>query len=105
MLGGPEIIIIILAVVVLLFGAKKIPEFARNLGRAQAEFKRGKLMVEKEIRDADYEDKDESTSGKKPKSSKKKSKSKIIRTAKNLGIDTEGKSEEELKKEIAEHLE
>ncbi len=39
-LGPPEMIII-LAVVLLLFGAKKVPDLARSLGQAQREFKRG----------------------------------------------------------------
>ncbi len=39
-LNGPEILII-LAVVLLLFGAKKVPELARSLGQAQKEFKKG----------------------------------------------------------------
>ena len=37
---GPEWIVV-LAVIVLLFGAKKLPEFARSLGRSTSEFKRG----------------------------------------------------------------
>ena len=39
-IGAPELIII-LAVVLLLFGAKKVPELARSLGQAQREFKKG----------------------------------------------------------------
>lgn len=38
--GGPEWIII-LVVVALLFGAKKLPELARSLGRSSSEFKKG----------------------------------------------------------------
>ncbi len=38
--GGPELLLI-LGVVVLLFGAKKLPEFARSLGKAKGEFKKG----------------------------------------------------------------
>lgn len=38
--GGAEWLII-LVVVVLLFGAKKLPEFARSLGRSSSEFKKG----------------------------------------------------------------
>jgi sec-independent protein translocase protein TatA len=38
--GGTEWIIIG-AVVVLLFGAKKLPELARSLGRSSREFKKG----------------------------------------------------------------
>ncbi len=39
-LGPPELLLIA-GVVVLLFGAKKLPEFARSLGKAKGEFKRG----------------------------------------------------------------
>ena len=39
-IGAPEILII-LAIVLLLFGAKKVPELARSLGQAQKEFKKG----------------------------------------------------------------
>lgn len=38
--GGPEVLIIV-AVLLLLFGGKKIPEFARSLGSAQREFREG----------------------------------------------------------------
>jgi sec-independent protein translocase protein TatA len=37
---GPEWIVV-LAVVVLLFGASQLPKLARSLGQAQKEFKRG----------------------------------------------------------------
>ena len=39
-LGGPEMLIV-LVVVLLLFGSKKVPELARSLGHAQREFKEG----------------------------------------------------------------
>jgi sec-independent protein translocase protein TatA len=39
-IGTPEIILI-LVVLMILFGAKKIPEFARGLGEAGSEFKKG----------------------------------------------------------------
>lgn len=39
--GAPEMIIILIIVLVL-FGAKKIPEFARSLGKATKEFKEAK---------------------------------------------------------------
>lgn len=38
---GPMEVILVLAVVVLLFGAKRIPELARSLGRSLSEFKKG----------------------------------------------------------------
>lgn len=39
-LGGPELIII-LVILVLLFGAKKIPELAKGLGTGMREFRKG----------------------------------------------------------------
>lgn len=39
-LGGPEVLIV-LAIVLLVFGSKKVPELARSLGQAQREFKSG----------------------------------------------------------------
>jgi sec-independent protein translocase protein TatA len=38
--GGPEWLIIG-GVIILLFGAKKLPELARSLGKSSREFKRG----------------------------------------------------------------
>ena len=55
-LGAGEIILILL-VVLLLFGAKKIPELARGLGKGMSEFKKGLKDVEKEIKDAGDENK------------------------------------------------
>ncbi len=40
MIGGWELIVI-LFIVLILFGGKKLPELARSLGRAIAEFKKG----------------------------------------------------------------
>jgi sec-independent protein translocase protein TatA len=39
-IGGPEAIIV-LVIVLVLFGGSQIPKLARNLGRAQREFKDG----------------------------------------------------------------
>jgi sec-independent protein translocase protein TatA len=38
--GGPELIIILIVVLVL-FGGSQLPKLARNLGKAQKEFKEG----------------------------------------------------------------
>ena len=93
MLGMPEIVIILLVVVVLLFGAKKLPELARSLGRAKGEFDKGKMEIEKELRE---ESKADTT---------KKEDSSVVKAANELGIETEGKTEEELKEEIAKAME
>ena len=38
--GGPELLVI-LFIVLLLFGAKKLPELSRSLGKSLGEFKKG----------------------------------------------------------------
>ena len=48
---GYEILIIIVLAVVLIFGAKKIPELAKTLGKAKGEFEKGKIEAEKELND------------------------------------------------------
>lgn len=40
MLGSSELLVV-LAVILVLFGGSHIPKLARNLGRAQSEFRRG----------------------------------------------------------------
>jgi sec-independent protein translocase protein TatA len=54
-LGMPEIIVICIAVLVL-FGAKKIPEFAQGLGKGIREFKRAMHSTEEEIKKGITED-------------------------------------------------
>ncbi|ESS12642.1 MAG: twin arginine-targeting protein translocase, TatA/E family [uncultured archaeon A07HR60] len=46
--GGPELLIILL-VLVLLFGANKIPKLARSTGQAMGEFRKGREEVEDEL--------------------------------------------------------
>ena len=41
MFSGPWQIVLLLVVIVLLFGGKKLPEIARALGKATGEFKKG----------------------------------------------------------------
>jgi sec-independent protein translocase protein TatA len=61
-IGLPEILLI-LAVLLLLFGARKLPELARSLGRSTKEFKQGMRdgPVEEPEDDAEQADRTERT--------------------------------------------
>ena len=57
----PELLIVLL-VLVLLFGANKIPKLARSTGQAMGEFKRGREEIEEELSEIeDGDDEEEST--------------------------------------------
>lgn len=56
---GISEIILILIVVLVLFGGKKIPELARGLGRAEAEYKKAKAAIENEVNELKEEVKEE----------------------------------------------
>lgn len=53
-LGTPELIIIAVLVLVL-FGAKKLPTFARSLGKSMGEFKKARDDFERELHTAQEE--------------------------------------------------
>lgn len=57
-IGGPEILIILLFVV-LFFGANKIPELVKGLGKAMRELKDASNEIKKEIRDSTNKLKDD----------------------------------------------
>lgn len=46
---GPQETIIILIILLLLFGAKKLPELARGMGKSMGEFKKAREDFEDEI--------------------------------------------------------
>jgi sec-independent protein translocase protein TatA len=50
-IAGPELIILVIVVGILIFGAKKIPELAKTFGKAKGEFEKGKIEGEKELKD------------------------------------------------------
>ncbi|MDX1612379.1 MAG: twin-arginine translocase TatA/TatE family subunit [Candidatus Thermoplasmatota archaeon] len=56
---GPTEILIIVLIIVLLFGAAKVPELARSFGKAKGEFQKGLKEGEKEAREMDDEDEKE----------------------------------------------
>ncbi len=84
---GPEDVLLILIVAFLLFGANKLPEMARSLGKATGEFKKAQMESESEIKQLNkpiIDDKD----------------SKICNLAIEMGINVENKTSEQLIEEI-----
>ena len=47
-IGFPELLVIFL-IILLLFGATRLPEIARSLGRSMQEFKKGVKEIEKDV--------------------------------------------------------
>jgi len=90
MQGFNEILIIAIVAIILLFGAKKVPEMARAFGRAKGEFERGKQEIDKELKEITK------TPGKKEETEREK----LIKAANSLGINTQGKTDEQLREEI-----
>ncbi len=101
-LGGGELLVIGVLVIVLLFGAAKVPQLARSFGQAMGEFKKAKKESEMNLKQ--FEDSmtgDEEAAPKtKAKPGKKADEINIREVAAYMGIDTEGKTDEELKEEV-----
>lgn len=85
--GGQEMLIVLL-IILLLFGPRKLPELARSMGEALGEFKRAQRKLEMEA----YSQSELS----------KLDRSKLEELAKKMGIDPTGKSTEDLALEIAQ---
>ncbi len=52
-----NVIIIVVVIAVLVFGAKKIPELARTFGKAKGEYEKGRIEADKELKE--FKDKEE----------------------------------------------
>lgn len=48
--GGPELLVIVF-IVLLLFGGKKLPELMKGLGKGIREFNNAKANIESEVKD------------------------------------------------------
>ncbi|WNY23195.1 Sec-independent protein translocase protein TatA [Methanimicrococcus hongohii] len=90
-IGTPEIILIV-AVIVLLFGASKLPELARSAGKSAGEFK--KAQKEAEISYQQFENSLKDTTP-------MEKETKIQKMAKDQGIETAGKTDDQLLDEIS----
>jgi len=66
-IGMPEMIMIFV-VILLLFGAKKLPELARGIGKSMGEFKKARDDFEREITRSETEVRTKEAPGKEPQS-------------------------------------
>ncbi len=94
---GPNEILAILVIAFLLFGASKLPELARSLGKSMGEFKKAQREAEIELRKFEKE----LVEGKYSQSEKRV---KLEKIARDLGINPEGKDDETLLEEINKSL-
>jgi TatA/E family protein of Tat protein translocase len=101
MLEGWEWIIIgVVAIVIIMWGPAKIPEFAKSLGRAKGEFSK----AQKEFTDAATSSLNTTTTTiveSKPAPTIKTKDEMLVDTAQKLGIPTEGKTREQISEEIS----
>ncbi|HSF50527.1 MAG TPA: twin-arginine translocase TatA/TatE family subunit [Nitrososphaeraceae archaeon] len=84
--GGYEWILIIFVIIIVIFGAKKIPELARSFGKATSEFEKARIESKNELEKIKNED--------------RLSREKLESIAYALRIDYDGKNDESLKKDI-----
>lgn len=83
---GYEWIFIIVIIVVIFFGVKKIPELARSFGKATAEYEKARIEAKKELEQI--------------RSNDKMGREKLEELAESLGIDYTNKNDDELRKAI-----
>ncbi|MEO9363823.1 MAG: twin-arginine translocase TatA/TatE family subunit [Nitrososphaera sp.] len=87
-LGGAEWIFIIIAIVVVFFGVKKIPEIARSFGKASAEYEKAKIEAKRELQQ--YKNQENNRVGRE----------KLEEIADSLGINYTNKNDDELRAAI-----
>lgn len=92
-LNGAEWIIIILIIVILFFGAKKIPELARSLGKASSEFQKARIDAKKTLENDKYSSPNKSVD-----------REKLESIAETLGVDYTNKNDEDLRLAIESEL-
>jgi len=51
MLGGMELVILVVVIGVLIFGAAKIPKLAKTFGKAKSEYRKGEIEGDNELKD------------------------------------------------------
>lgn len=86
-LGGVEWIFIIIIIVVLFFGVKKIPEIARSFGKASTEYEKARIEAKRELHQIRRDQDKTNNIGRE----------KLEAIAETLGIDYTNKNDDELR--------
>ena len=90
-LGMGELLLILLIAILLFGGGRKIPELMRSLGEGIREFKKAAGGLTEE----------ESSHGAENSDAEKSEGEKLREAARALGISTDGKTEDQIRQEIA----
>ncbi len=105
---GATELILIAVVVILLFGARKLPQLGKSVGRTMGEYRKGKAESELELREMD-----ESYRRRQARQEKARRDAlidtntdltRVQKMAVDLGIDIRGKSEDRLLDEIEQKM-
>lgn len=91
--SGFEWIFIVVIVVVLIFGAKKIPDLARGFGKATSEFEKARIEAKRELREL----KNAGTSSSSTTTNAAANREKLESIADTLGIDYTDKDDDQLR--------
>jgi sec-independent protein translocase protein TatA len=91
--SGFEWIFIVVIVVVLIFGAKKIPDLARGFGKATTEFEKARIEAKRELREI----KNAGTSSSSTTTNTAANREKLESIADTLGIDYTDKDDDQLR--------
>src|SRR5918994_6699049 len=90
--SGFEWIFIVVIVVVLIFGAKKIPDLARGFGKATSEFEKARIEAKRELRELKNAGTSSTTA-----TNTAANREKLESIADTLGIDYTDKDDEQLR--------
>ena len=96
--AGIEWVLIIIVIVVVFFGVKKIPEIARSFGRAKTEYEKSKIEARRELESVKKDLAGTDTT------MPAKDREKLESIAETLGIDYTHKNNDELRTAIETEL-
>ncbi|GBC70013.1 Sec-independent protein translocase protein TatA [archaeon HR01] len=96
--GIEWVVIGVIVIILFLWGPEKLPKMARSLGQAKKEFEKASKGLEEEVARASSMARPSLTEASTPPADK------LLEVARSLGVTTEGKTREEIAKEVSERL-